>query len=46
MSGTHTQEKLLMKSQRKAIVDNFFSRRQYEQLEGHLFLDFLADNEN
>ena len=35
-----------MKSQRKAIVDNFHRGRQYERLEGHLFLDFLDLNGN
>ena len=36
---------LLMKLQRKTIVDDFRRGRQYEQLEGHLFLDFSAYNE-
>ena len=35
-----------MKYQRKAIVDDFCRGRQYEQLEGHLFLDLLANNGN
>ena len=35
-----------MKSQLKAIVDDFRRGRQYERLEGHLFLDFSADNGN
>ena len=35
-----------MKSQQKVIVDNFCKGRQYERLEGHLFLDFLAYNGN
>ena len=34
MSGTCTQKKLPMKSQRKAIVDDFRRGRQYERLEG------------
>ena len=46
MSGTHTQKKLPMKSQLKAIVDDFRRGRQYERLEGHLFLDFSAYNGN
>ena len=44
MSGTHAQQKLPMKSQRKAIVDNFRRGRQYERLEGHLLLDLSAYN--
>ena len=39
-------KKLTMKSQRKAIVDDFPSGRQYERLEGNLFLNLLADNGN
>ena len=34
------------KLQQKAIVDNFCRGRQYERLEGHLFLNFSADNGN
>ena len=46
MSGTRMQNKLLMKYQRKAIVNYFCRWSQYERLEGHLFLGFLADNGN
>ena len=35
-----------MKSQRKANIDDFRRRPQYERLEGHLFLDFSADDGN
>ena len=35
-----------MKSQRKAIVDNFRRGRKYERLEENLFVDFLAYNGN
>ena len=39
-------KKLPMKSQRKAIIDDFFRGLQYERLEGHIFLNFLAYNGN
>ena len=45
MSGAHTQKKLPMKSQLKAIVEKICRGVQYERLERHLFLDFSADNE-
>ena len=39
-------KKLPMKSQRKAIDDDFRRGRQYERLEGHLLLNFSAYNGN
>ena len=44
MSGTRTQKKLQIKSQRKAIVENFSRGCQYEQLEGQRFLYLSTDN--
>ena len=35
-----------MKFQEKAIVDDIRSGRQYERLEGHLFLNFSVKNGN
>ena len=46
MSGTRAQKKLPIKLQRKAIVDDFHSGRQYEPLEGQEGRRFSATKMN
>ena len=46
MSGTLTQKKTANEIPAEVNCGQFFSGRQYERLEGLLFLDLSADNGN